>query len=60
MSKDDFWKDLVTAGSIIGGAWILSEILKSLSKEVYRCSCCNNIVNKDRETCPYCGAKLKW
>lgn len=55
-----FWRDVTTIGSAIGGAWILSEILKGLAKPVYRCPYCGCIISANTKICPRCGARVKW
>ncbi|MGA2774991.1 MAG: hypothetical protein ABSE81_02885 [Candidatus Omnitrophota bacterium] len=59
--KKENWVDsLLKAGAFIGGAWLLVEVLKMLSKKVYRCPNCHNIVKEDENPCPNCKAKLIW
>lgn len=58
--KDDFWESLFKVGALIGGAWLFSEIIKSLSNPVYRCPSCNNVINEGEHYCPHCNAYLEW
>ncbi len=58
--KDSFWKGVATAGSVIGGAWVLAEIVKALSKQVYTCPNCKQTVTKGENPCHNCRAGLIW
>jgi rRNA maturation endonuclease Nob1 len=60
MSKDDTLEKIGTAAAIIGGAWILSEIIKGLSKQVYLCPCCKKEIEKHQTICPHCRTPLLW
>ena len=58
--KDNFWDSLFEAGALIGGVWIATEIIKALSKKVYHCPNCRNIVQEGVSPCPHCGVVLLW
>jgi rubrerythrin len=58
--KENFWESLFKAGAFIGGIWLAAEIIKALSKRVYRCPNCNNVIQERANPCPYCGVSLTW
>ncbi|MFH1564160.1 MAG: zinc-ribbon domain-containing protein [Nitrospirota bacterium] len=47
---------------LIGGGWIILELIKAFSKEVevYSCSHCHNEIQEGISKCPHCGVKLVW
>ena len=59
MAKNDLWNFLLTGSAIIGGAWLISELIKSFSDIVYKCPYCGCEVNKNQDTCRNCNSKLK-
>lgn len=60
MAKNKALNAIISGAAIIGGAWILSEIIKGLSNPVYKCPNCRNTVNTNMNICPYCRIELRW
>lgn len=58
--SDGFWDGLLKFGAMIGGAYLLAEILKLLAHQVYKCPHCGGIIEKNIAHCPHCEVELTW
>lgn len=64
MSKNDdsFLKGLLFLSGLVGGTYVLNEILKKNSTKVtyYKCPVCKTLVKWNTNPCPNCNSKLTW
>jgi len=65
MAKNDensVWGGILTVGAIVGGAFLIAELVKLVGKEVsvYKCPNCMSKVEYREEKCHTCGVDLKW
>ncbi|MEW6620503.1 MAG: hypothetical protein AB1422_14400 [bacterium] len=59
--KENLIESLSKMLGLIGGGWIILELIKTFSKKVYRCPRCHGrIEERGISQCPSCGVKLRW
>lgn len=58
--KENFLETLFRIGALIGGGWIIVEIIKAFSQKVYRCPRCYDEIEYRIPKCPHCEVKLRW
>lgn len=58
--KENFLETLFRIGGLIGGGWIILELIKAFSQKIYTCSHCDMEIQKGISKCPHCGVKLRW
>jgi hypothetical protein len=60
--SDNFFETILAIGALIGGVFVISEILKSLGKKevVYNCPVCRYEIRFGTNLCPNCHSNLIW
>ncbi|MGB8192202.1 MAG: hypothetical protein WCF67_09800 [Chitinophagaceae bacterium] len=53
---------IFSLGALVGGAWLIGEILQAFAKEeiCYSCPGCNADITYGETPCNHCRAQLKW